>query len=146
MEKEFKEIELLLRGICFRVKVVGRFVLKDFDLSTSQFDILQYLYFEGPKRMSELSKKMGVTKSTMTGLVSRMESAGYVKKRPFERDKRVFLVEISSQGEKIIRKVIEKRVKFVARSLKNIDHSELLGNLRKVNLAISKEFDQLKRS
>ncbi len=144
MEKEFKEIELLLRGICFRVKVVGRFVLKDFDLSASQFDILQYLYFEGPKRMSELSKKMGVTKSTMTGLVSRMESTGYVEKRPFEKDRRVILVEISSQGEGIIKKVIEKRVKFVASSLKNIDRSELLDNLRKVNVAISKEFDQLK--
>ncbi len=145
MEEKFKEIELLLRGICFRVKVAGRFVLKEFDLSTSQFDILQYLYFEGPKKMSELSKKMGVTKSTMTGLVSRMENADYVQKVPFEKDRRVILVKISLKGESIIKKVIDERVKFVANSLKNIDRSELLENLQKVNSAISKEFDQLKK-
>ncbi len=146
MEKEFEEIELLMRRICFRVKVVGRFVLKDFGLSASQFDILQYLYFSGSKRMSELSKKVGVAKSTMTGLVSRMESAGYIKKHYFEEDKRVILVEISSQGKRIIKRVIEERVKFVATSLKNIKHSELLDNLRKVNTAISEKFDQLKNN
>ncbi len=144
--KEFEEIELLLRTTCFKVKVAGRRVLKDFDLTASQFDILQHLYFEGSKRMTELSEKVGVTKSTMTGLVSRLESAGYVKKLRFAKDKRVTVVEISLDGEKIIKKVIERRVKFITASLKNVDHLELLGNLKKISEAISSEFDQLGKS
>ncbi len=143
--KEFEEIELLLRTTCFKVKVAGRRVLKEFDLTASQFDILQYLYFDESKRMTELSEKMGVTKSTMTGLVSRLEDAGYVKKLHFAKDKRVTVVEISVEGEKIIKKVIEKRVKFITDSLKRIDHLELLDNLRKIGDAISNEFNQLEK-
>ena len=143
--KEFEEIELLLRTTCFKVKVAGRRVLKEFDLTASQFDILQYLYFDESKRMTELSEKMGVTKSTMTGLVSRLEDAGYVKKLHFAKDKRVTVVEISVEGEKIIKKVIEKRVKFITNSLKRIDHLELLDNLRKIGDAISNEFNQLEK-
>ncbi len=143
--REFEEIELLLRKTCFLVKVAGRMVLKDFELTASQFDILQYLYFEGPQRMTKLSEKMGVTKSTMTGLVARLENCGYVTRERYERDRRVFLVKILPKGEKIIRRVIEKRVDFIASSLLNEVNAEtFLDNLKKVYGAISKRFDQLK--
>ncbi|WP_456399476.1 MarR family winged helix-turn-helix transcriptional regulator [Mesoaciditoga sp.] len=143
--KEFEEIELLLRRTCFRVKVAGRLVLKDFELTASQFDILQYLYFEGPQRMTQLSEKMGVTKSTMTGLVSRLESAGYVTKKTYEKDKRVILVVITKDGETIIKRVIEKRIDFITSSLRDVNSSELLKNLRNIYNAVSKEFDQLEK-
>ncbi len=138
--KDFEEIELLLRRTCFRVKVAGRFVLKDFDLTASQFDILQYLYFEGPHRMTQLSEKMGVTKSTMTGLIVRLENAGYIVRERSEKDKRVIVVKIAKSGEEIIKKVIEKRIEFISSSLKNVDSSDLLKNLRKIYDAISREF------
>ncbi|WP_036221418.1 MarR family winged helix-turn-helix transcriptional regulator [Mesoaciditoga lauensis] len=138
--KEFEEIELLLRRTCFRVKVAGRLVLKDFDLTASQFDILQYLYFEGPHRMTQLSEKMGVTKSTMTGLIVRLENAGYIVRERSEKDKRVIVVKIAKSGEEIIKKVIEKRIEFISSSLKNVDSSDLLNNLRKIYDAISREF------
>ncbi len=144
--KEFEEIELLLRSICFKVKIAGRHVLKDFDLTASQFDILQHLHFDGPKRMTELSKGMGVTKSTMTGLVLRLESAGYVEKLRFAKDKRVSVVGISVKGERIIKKVVEKRVMFISASLDNAERLELLSSLRKISKAISNEFDQLEKS
>ncbi len=143
--KEFEEIELLLRRTCFRVKVAGRLVLKDFELTASQFDILQYLYFEGPQRMTQLSEKMGVTKSTMTGLVSRLENAGYVTKKTYEKDKRVILVVITKDGEAIIKRVIEKRIDFITSSLRDVNSSELLKNLRSIYNAVSKEFDQLEK-
>ncbi len=143
--REFEEIELLLRKTCFRVKVAGRMVLKDFELTASQFDILQYLYFEGPQRMTKLSEKMGVTKSTMTGLIARLENCNYVARERYEKDKRVFLVKILPKGEKIIRKVIEKRIDFIASSLLNeVDADSFLNNLREVYGAISRRFDQLK--
>lgn len=144
---EFEEIELLLRKICFKVKVVGRYVLKDFELTPSQFDILHNLYFEGPKRMSDLSEKTGVTKSTMTGLISRMESLDYIKRVQSARDRRVTLVQITSQGERIIQKVIEKRIDFIRRSTENkTDHMAMLKNLREVYQAVLEEFVQLDRS
>ena len=143
--KKFEEIELLLRRTCFRVKVEGRRVLKDFDLTASQFDILQYLYFEGPQRMTQLSEKMGVTKSTMTGLIARLESAEYIVRQGYAKDKRVSLVAITKKGEDIIKKVIRRRVEFIASSLKDVDDSQLLESLRKIYEAISKEFNQLEK-
>ncbi len=144
---EFEEIELLLRKICFKVKVAGRYVLKDFELTPSQFDILHSLYFEGPKRMSDLSEKTGVTKSTMTGLISRMETLDYIKRVQSARDRRVTLVQITSEGEKIIQSVIEKRINFIRKSVENkVNHTDMLKNLREVYQAIAEEFGQLDKS
>ncbi len=142
--KKFEEIELLLRMTCFRVKIAGRVVLKDFELTASQFDILQHLYFEGPHHMTQLSERMGVTKSTMTGLVSRLENCSYVVRERYEKDRRVYVVKITKKGENIIRKVIEKRIEFIASSLSEINADTFLENLKKVYDAISKRFDQLK--
>jgi len=82
----------------------------------------------------------------MTGLISRLENANYIVRERYEKDKRVTLVRITKKGEKIITKVIEKRIEFIASSLKNVDSSNLLDNLKKIYNAISKEFQRLENN
>lgn len=133
-----EKVEKLLREICFTLKVEGRRVLKDFGLTPAQFDILQKIFFAGPKRITELCAIIGVAKSTISGLVKRLEEMGYLKREPDLLDKRAQILELTEKGAGVIERVIERRVAFVREVLANMDERrvstmmELLETLRKI--------------
>ncbi|BBE32136.1 MarR family transcriptional regulator [Tepiditoga spiralis] len=122
MKKKSKDIEKIFRTICFNIKVGGRRVLKDFDISSAQFDVLQMLYFKGPKRLSDISKKLGVTKSTTTGIVKRLENQGLLERKQSDDDKRVFVISIKDPGKKIIDKVINERKKLMKKVIADMNY------------------------
>ncbi len=109
MKKTSTDLEKTLRDICFKIKIEGRKVLKRFDISSAQFDLLQLLYFKGEKKLSDISKVLGVTKSTTTGLIKRLLNQDLIEKKQSDEDKRVFHVKISKKGSGIIEEVIERR-------------------------------------
>ncbi|MGM0640100.1 MAG: MarR family winged helix-turn-helix transcriptional regulator [Thermotogota bacterium] len=113
MKKTSTDLEKTLRDICFKIKIEGRKVLKRFDISSAQFDLLQLLYFKGEKKLSDISKILGVTKSTTTGLIKRLLNQGLIEKKQSDEDKRVFHVKISKKGSGIIEEVIERRVGLI---------------------------------
>lgn len=136
-----EEVERLLRFICFKVRVNGREALKDYPITPAQFDVLQRLYFDGPQTMTKLSQTLGVAKSTMTGLVMRLERDGFLKKQPSKDDRRVILVDITEKGVEVIKSVIKKRVDYV---------EELLNHLRadavKTTFKVLKNLDETIRN
>ncbi|MDK2945296.1 MarR family winged helix-turn-helix transcriptional regulator [Geotoga petraea] len=113
MKKTSVELEKTLRDICFKIKIEGRKVLKRFDISSAQFDLLQLLYFKGEKKLSDISKKLGVTKSTTTGLIKRLLIQELIEKKQSDEDKRVYNVKISKKGSEIIEEVIDRRVDLI---------------------------------
>lgn len=106
-------IEKKLRSISYRIRSSGREVLRDFPITPAQFDVLQYIYFSGDKRMTDVSNYLGITKSTTTGLVQRIVELGYLKKDKSNRDRRSYIIKITNSGKRIIQKVIEKRVEYI---------------------------------
>lgn len=115
MKKTSIELEKTLRDICFKIKIEGRKVLKRFDISSAQFDLLQLLYFKGEKKLSDISKRLGVTKSTTTGLIKRLLNQELIEKKQSTEDKRVFNVKISKKGSDIIEEVIDRRVVLIGK-------------------------------
>ncbi|ANQ54384.1 MarR family transcriptional regulator [Thermosipho affectus] len=116
-----KNVENLLREICFRIKIKGREVLKDFPITPAQFDLMQKLYFTGEKTMTDLSKMLGIAKSTTTGLVSRLEAEGFAERKRKNDDKRVIAVDLTEKGKAVIDKVILKRIEFVEKVIEDFD-------------------------
>lgn len=120
MMNQSHELEKILRNICFNIKIEGRKVLKDFDISSAQFDVLQLLYFKNRRKLSDISKNLGVTKSTTTGLIQRLETIDLIMKTQSDDDKRVFIVEITDEGKRIIEKVINRRTEVIMEVIKKM--------------------------
>ncbi len=139
-----KEIEKLLREICFIVKVEGRLVLKEYSITSAQFDLLQRLYFRGPVKMVELSQSLGIAKSTLSGIVKRLENAGYVERRR-GADKRVYMLSVTDEGRRIIENVIERRVEFIGRVLERIGEERSKELLRLLEV-LRKEMEKCRSS
>ncbi|PNE22390.1 MarR family transcriptional regulator [Mesotoga sp. Brook.08.YT.4.2.5.1] len=114
IEKEDAAVlEKNLRTISTRIRREGRKVLRDFPITPAQFDVLQVLFFNGEKRMSDISRWLGITKSTTTGLVKRLIDADLVERRRSDKDRRSFIIDISDSGRTLIENVIDRRVEYL---------------------------------
>lgn len=131
-DKFFEELEKMLRLICFRIRVNGREALKNYPITPAQFDLLQRLYFDGPQTMTKLSQVLGVAKSTTTGLVTRLERDGFLRRRPSDADRRVIVVEITELGSEVIKSVINKRVEYIKRVMSNFKNAEAVELFKKL--------------
>lgn len=137
-----ERLERILREICFRIKVKGREVLKKYPITPAQFDLMQKIYFTGPKTMGELSTNLGIAKSTTTGLVNRLEKDGFLERIKSNDDKRVITVSLTEKGKKVIDEVIIERVQFIRNVLESMpEHfeDELINLLEKFNDSMIKK-------
>ncbi|HNV05593.1 MAG TPA: MarR family transcriptional regulator [Petrotogaceae bacterium] len=137
MYKNAENMESILRSICFHIRAAGRKVLKDYDISPAQFDVLQLLYFDGEKKLSEISKNLGVTKSTTTGLIKRLEILYFLDREQSEEDKRVYRIKLTDSGRELITKVIKKRVEVMQSVIDRLgNEKELIEKLSELQKTI----------
>ncbi|MGQ9928127.1 MAG: MarR family winged helix-turn-helix transcriptional regulator [Chloroflexaceae bacterium] len=76
-----------------------RRVLRTFNLSPSQFAVLLLLDREAGWRLTDLSERLLVDKSTITRIIDRLESAGLVRREADPDDRRVQRVVLTGQGQ-----------------------------------------------
>ena len=67
-------------------------------LSLTAASTLHRLAHDGPARLTELATRQGVTQPAMTQLVTRLQDAGFVERRPDSADGRVVRVRITDAG------------------------------------------------
>jgi len=114
-------IEKHLRRIDYMIRIEGREILKDFNITVPQFTALQFLIYNKGLTIGELSQKMGLACSTITDLVDRMEKNNLVVRKKDEKDKRVVRVEVLPIGYEIVEKVLEKRVRFLELKMEGLE-------------------------
>ena len=120
--EDVENIEKYLRKVDYIVRLNGREILADFNITVPQFSALQILIHNGTMTIGELSQKMALACSTITDLIDRMEKNDLVIRKKDEKDKRVVKVEVLSNGHDILNQVLKKRVEFLDGKL--IDFSD----------------------
>ena len=63
---------------------------------------LGVLGIKGACRMGEIAEHLGVVQSAVTPLVDRLEAHALVRRQRSSEDRRVWLVELTSQGEEVV--------------------------------------------
>jgi len=69
--------------------------------------VLQTLGLEGPRSMAAIGQQLGLTPSTMTGLVDRLEEQGLVRRDRHSTDRRAFLLRLTRKGETAFRREVD---------------------------------------
>lgn len=83
-------------------KHANRFFRKH-NSSDIQFNILMQLHVEArPLNQQELSDRLFVDKSNLTGVAGRMESAGLIEREPNPEDKRAYRLRLTAAGRKAL--------------------------------------------
>jgi DNA-binding MarR family transcriptional regulator len=68
------------------------------ELNIRQRLVLQCLGLDGEQSIAAIGQRLGLSPSTMTGLVDRLEEQGHVKRRPHASDRRVTVLALSRKG------------------------------------------------
>jgi DNA-binding MarR family transcriptional regulator len=84
----------------------SRVFLARWDLSPSQFNVLNLLYDRpGGCSQIELSRQLIMHRSNVTGLVDRLESRGLLRRADHPADRRAFTVVLTPTGKRLIRQI-----------------------------------------
>lgn len=83
------------------------------DLANSEIFTCEALGRRGPCMMSELAKECGYPLSSMTGIVDRLVSKGYVKRFRTDEDRRSVFVELARKGEQVYQECLEAHMGLI---------------------------------
>jgi DNA-binding MarR family transcriptional regulator len=78
-------------------------IARELDLRPAAFGALRAL--EQPRTMSELAKLLRCDNSNVTGIVDTLEDRTLAVRKPSEADRRIKVVELSGQGEQLLKRL-----------------------------------------
>lgn len=95
--------------------------LKQWDITTAQFDALNKIGLHQPLTQQELGDKLEVTKGNITQLLKRMETACWIKR---EQDWKKKYISLTEEGTRLYEEVIPRQEQFQVEQFCGLDHGE----------------------
>lgn len=135
MKYDCFEIAMLIKEVYASTMGIVSNSLKDSGFTHQQIMVIKLIAHNGQVNISQLCDEMSLAKGTVSGIVTRLESAGYVKKIKNENDKRNTYVTFSDKGLKFakeFRKKINKSFDKIFSNFTDEEIMELRNNLIKV--------------
>ena len=104
-----KDDALLLKNqLCFPLYLCSKEIirkynpyLKEIDLTYTQYIVMMYLWQHKKTNVKELGDALWIDSGTLTPLLKKLESKGYLKRERSKVDERNLLVSITDKGEKV---------------------------------------------
>ncbi len=102
---------------------------KKYGLTGPQSAVLRLLANNGNLSSAELSRRMYVTPSNITGIIDRLEKKRYVVRTRKEDDRRVTLIALTDSGQQLSKNIPDPIEKKIISELADLEpqHVEILG-------------------
>jgi DNA-binding MarR family transcriptional regulator len=116
-----------------------RTVLSKADLSFTAFVVLWVLWIWGEQEARHVASESGISRGTLTGVVTTLESRGLVARRTHPDDRRSVLVRATPDGEKLMRKLFplfNAQETAVSRALTPDEKRDLADSLRTIQRTV----------
>jgi MarR family 2-MHQ and catechol resistance regulon transcriptional repressor len=112
--------------------------LQEENLTTSQFGVLEALYFLGPLQLGQLAHKVLKSSGNMTLVIDNLVKRGLVTRQRREDDRRCIDVRLTERGSALIEAIFPRHVAGVVdtmRALSPAEQQQLAALCRKLGLA-----------
>lgn len=109
--------------------------IRKLGLSSPEFDVLCTLGNQPGMTFKEIGENTLITKTTLTGVVDRLEKKGFVERRPCVDDRRCIRAVLTDAGDKVFREVFPAHVSHLRQQLAGLSEAErdqLVTGLQKV--------------
>ncbi|MEW6697421.1 MAG: MarR family winged helix-turn-helix transcriptional regulator [Bacillota bacterium] len=113
-------------------------------LTVPQLHLMQELFQNPGITLGELSLRLGLAKSTVSGIVDRLEKQNKVVRKRNDQDRRVVHIDLSPQVKELGQNIYLMRTNYLAGLLANMSPEEvsgLLTGLEKINQLMIQETD-----
>lgn len=142
MKYDSFEIAMLIKEIYANTMGIVSENLKESGFTNQQIMVIKLIAHNGQVTISQLCDEMFLAKGTVSGIVKRLEEAGYVKKIKNEEDKRNTYVTFSDNGMEFAKKFrndINKSFDEIFRNFTEEEIIEVKSNLLKLRNKIKGE-------
>ena len=113
------------RGFMAQMKCAMSERLVRLGISMAQLNIMYTLQRNGEMTMSRLADVLGVSLSSATGLVDRIEERGYIERTRVPEDRRVVLVDVTEAGTRMLQENDALSDELMRDVLARLDPAEL---------------------
>jgi len=83
--------------------------------------VIQCLGLSGPAPILTIRRRLNVTPSTMTSVVDRLETSGYVRRRPHPSDRRATMLVLTAKGHRAFEGEVEFYERLIDEGLRPFD-------------------------
>jgi MarR family 2-MHQ and catechol resistance regulon transcriptional repressor len=110
-------------------------------LTVSQFGVLEALYHLGPLSRRDLGQKILRSSGNITLVIDNLEKRDLVRRERDSQDRRFFIVHLTEEGQKLIRKIFPSHAALITKEMSVLDtrNQKILGDLcKKVGMGVNK--------
>ena len=100
--------------------------IKNYDINTTEFSVMEYLYHKGEKTIQQIRDRILVASGSTTYIVDNLQKKGYVSKKNCQDDKRIFYVDITDEGKKLMDELFPLHKENTKKIFKNFSDTELV--------------------
>jgi len=116
--------------------------IRSLGLTPSQFDVIATLGDTRGMTCRQLSEATLVTKGTLTGVLDRLEAKGLVERLASREDRRVTIIQLTSEGQEKFRKVCANHINYLRPYFERALTAAEMGTLRELLLRLKESFDR----
>lgn len=99
------------------------------DITTDQFQILQFIKQHEQVTSTQIAQTMGVGKSAITALVNRLVQKEFIERERNEADRRVVYLSLTDKGQQVVAATEKELYQFIEDKLAHFDVDDIEGFL-----------------
>jgi DNA-binding MarR family transcriptional regulator len=129
------EIVAALRRIIRAVDLHSRHLMQEVGLTWPQLATLRTADELGPCSITSLARAVHLGQATLTGIVQRLERAGYIQRSPHETDGRSVRISVTSAGREVLSRapsLLQDRFHQELGRLKDWERYQTLASLQRI--------------
>ena len=111
--------------------------IRSYGLNPTEFAVLELLYHKGSQPIQVIGKKVLIASSSITYVVDKLESKGYVQRVASPDDRRVILADLTPAGSELMDDIFPRHARSIHRILDGVPSEEkhpLIQQLKKIGL------------
>lgn len=99
-------------------------LLAEYDLTLSQFGVLEVLYSKGSLRVGEVQDKILSSTGTMPTILKNLEQRQFIQKAPDPTDGRATRLQLLPKGEKLVQAILPKNLEKIQTYCSRLSETE----------------------
>jgi DNA-binding MarR family transcriptional regulator len=129
-----KSIGFLISKAYQRAWAIMREEIETYDLTPPQFGLLAFLWQQDGMTQTDLSDKGQIDRTTIGGLIDRLEKLGLVERRQHPQDRRAYKIHLTTKGKDMEQPLTECANRSIAKFTNGLNGHEISELLRMLEI------------
>ncbi len=111
--------------------------IRSYGLNPTEFAVMELLYHKGSQPIQTIGKKVLIASSSITYVVDKLESKGYVERTASPEDRRVILATLTTAGKDLMADIFPGHalaIHHVMESVTSGEKNQLIQQLKKIGI------------